>query len=284
MELGSFGVWWSGSWKVDGHSEVDVPAELESLGYGAIWSSGGFDPGLSPRFGRLLASTSHLAVASGIVNIWSAAPAEVAEAVAGLEAEHPDRFLLGLGVSHSALIEGYANPYDRMVEYLDALDSSVPTVPRQRRVLAALRPRMLELAGERSAGAHPYFVPVEHSARARRILGPDALLCPELTVVLETDPTRARELARPFAAGYLAMPNYANNLRSLGYGDDDVSGAGSDRLIDAVIAWGDPGSIAQRVREHHDAGADHVCLQVTGAGDGFPLEQYRELASALAGG
>ena len=179
-------------------------------------------------------------MASGIVNIWTGAPQEVAEAVAGLEVDHAGRFLLGLGVSHRALVEAYANPYDRMVGYLDALDSSVPTVLRERRVLAALRPRMLELAAERSAGAHPYFVPVEHSARARRILGPHALLCPELTVVLETDPTRARERARSFAAGYLSMPNYAHNLRSLGYGVDDVCGAGSDRLIDAVIAWGTP--------------------------------------------
>jgi probable F420-dependent oxidoreductase len=282
VELGPVGVWWSGSWKVDGDPEIDVASELESMGYGAIWSSGGFDRGLSRRFGRLLSSTSHLVVASGIVNVWSGAPEEVAEAAAALEAEHPDRFLLGLGVSHPALIEAYANPYDRMVGYLDALDTSVPSVPRERRVLAALRPRMLELAADRSGGAHPYFVPIDHSARARQILGPDVLLCPELTVVFETNPTRARERARSFAAGYLAMPNYANNLRWLGYGDEEVSGAGSDRLIDAVIAWGDAESIARRVHEHHDAGADHVCLQVTGAGDGFPLEQYRELASALS--
>lgn len=283
VDLGRVGVWWSGTLRVDAQRGLDVAAELESLGYGAIWSSGGFDPGLSPRFGRLLRSTSHLVVASGIVNIWKASPEELARAVAGLEAEHPGRFLLGLGVSHGPLVEGYANPYERMVRYLDALDSSDPAVPKERRVLAALRPRMLELAAERSAGAHPYFVPVEHSARARRILGPDALLCPEQTVVLEADPTRARELARSFTAGYLVMPNYANNLRSLGYGDEDVSGAGSDRLIDAVIAWGDVESIARRVRDHHDAGADHVCVQVTGAGEGFPLEQYRELALALIG-
>ncbi|HUA94758.1 MAG TPA: LLM class F420-dependent oxidoreductase [Acidimicrobiales bacterium] len=282
MELGPVGVWWSGSWKVDVDPEIDAASELESMGYGAIWSSGGFDRGLSRRFGRLLESTSHLVVASGIVNVWTSGPQEVAEAVAGLEAEHPGRFLLGLGVSHQVLIEAYANPYDRMVGYLDALDSSVPTVPRDRRVLAALRPRMLELAADRSGGAHPYFVPAEHSSRARQILGPDALLCPELTVVLETDASRARERARAFAAGYLAMPNYANNLRWLGYGDADVSGAGSDRLIDAVIAWGDAESIARRVREHHEAGADHVCLQVTGAGEGFPLEQFRELCSALS--
>lgn len=284
VDLGPVGVWWSGSFKARAQPDLDAPAELESMGYGAIWSSGGFDPGLSPRFGRLLGSTSHLVVASGILNIWKVTPDELARAVAVLEADHPGRFLLGLGVSHSALIEGYANPFERMVRFLDDLDASEPPVPRERRILAALRPRMLELAAERSAGAHPYLVPVEHSARARGILGPDPVLSPELTAVLETDPTRAREVARSFTAGYLAMPNYAKNLRSLGYGVEEVSGAGSDRLIDAVVAWGDAESIARRVREHHDAGADHVCLQVIGAGDGIPLEQYRELAAALIEG
>lgn len=283
MDLGPVGVWWSGSLKVRAHPALDAAAELESMGYGAIWSSGGFDPGLSPRFGRLLGSTSHLVVASGIVNIWKVTPGELARAVAALEAEHPGRFLLGLGVSHGALIEGYANPFERMVRFLDDLDSSEPSVPPERRILAALRPRMLELAAERSAGAHPYLVPVEHTVRARRILGSGSLLSPELTAVLETNPARAREVARSFIAGYLAMPNYAKNLRSLGFGDDDVAVAGSDRLIDAVIAWGDAESIARRVREHHEAGADHVCVQVIGGGDGFPLAQYRELAVALAG-
>jgi probable F420-dependent oxidoreductase len=207
----------------------------------------------------------------------------LAPSVADLEARHPGRFLLGLGVSHGPVIEEYSSPYARMVEYLDAMDSLELGVPKDRRVLAALRPRMLELAAERCAGAHPYFVPVEHTARARRILGPDPLLAPELTVILETEPARARDLGRAFAAGYLSLPNYADNLRSLGYGDEDVAGGGSDRLIDAVMAWGGADAVARRVREHHDAGADHVCIQVLHAGNLFPLEQYRELATVVVG-
>jgi probable F420-dependent oxidoreductase len=283
MELGPVGVWWSGSWKPEIQPELDVAAELESLGYGSIWSSGGFERGLTSLFGRLLDSTARVVIASGIVNIWKASPEELAPSVADLEARHPGRFLLGLGVSHAPVIEEYANPYTRMVDYLDALDRMEQTVPKDRRVLAALRPRMLELAAARSAGAHPYFVPVEHTELARRILGRDPILAPELTVVLESEPAKAREVARSFAAGYLGLPNYADNLRSLGYGDDDVAGGGSDRLVDAVVAWGDADAIARRVREHHDAGADHVCVQVLNAGSGFALEQYRALAEVLVG-
>lgn len=283
MQLGPVGVWWSGSWEVEGRPDLNAAAELEALGYGAIWSSGGFNPGLSPHFGRLLAATSDVVVASGIVNIWKAAAEEIAGAVADLDAKHPGRFLLGLGVSHGAIIEEYRRPYSHMVAYLDALDAAVPTVAGDRRVLAALGPRMLELAAERSAGAHPYFVPVEHTALARDVMGTGPLLAPELTVVLESDPKKAREAARAFTAGYLRLPNYANNLRRLGFDEDDLAGAGSDRLVDAVVAWGNPEAVARRVREHHDAGADHVCIQVTGGGDGFPLDAYRELASVLVG-
>ena len=167
-----------------------------------------------------------------------------------------------------------------MVAYLDALDALDVPVPPERRVLAALGPRMLGLAAARAAGAHPYFVPVEHTARARGILGRGPLLAPEVAVVLETDATRARELARAYAATYLHLPNYTNNLRTLGFGDDDIGGGGSDRLIDAVIPWGDVATIARRVREHHDAGADHVCVQVVAGREAFPLDRYRELARA----
>ena len=154
-------------------------------------------------------------------------------------------------------------------------------MPTDRRVLAALRPRMLELAAARAAGAHPYFVPVDHTARARDILGPGPLLAPEVAVVLEEDPARAREIARGYTTGYLGLPNYAGNLRTLGYDDDDVAGGGSDRLVDAVVAWGNAAAIAERVRQHHDAGADHVCLQVIADYAAFPLAQYRELAAVL---
>jgi probable F420-dependent oxidoreductase len=165
MDLGRVGIWWSGTWRVDDDATVDVAAEMEGLGYGALWSSGGFDPGLSTRFERLLSATSHVVVASGIVSIWVAEPHEVSRQIAALEARFPGRFLLGLGASHSLIVDNYARPYSHVVEYLDALDDDA-VVAADRRILAALGPRMLRLAVDRAAGAHPYFVPVEHTARA----------------------------------------------------------------------------------------------------------------------
>jgi probable F420-dependent oxidoreductase len=286
VDLGRFGVWWSGSWRVAAEPTIDAAAALESLGYGALWSSGGFEPGFSPTFGRLLAATTQVAVASGIVSMWTGAPSEVGPAVADLEARYPGRFLLGIGASHAPLVGEYTRPYSRMVAYLDDLDALDTPVPVERRVLAALGHRMLELAARRAAGAHPYFVPVEHTARARSILGPAPVLAPEVAVVLETDPAAARALAREYASVYLGLPNYTQNLRTFGYGDEDIDGGGSDRLIDAVIPWGDASTIADRILEHHDAGADHVCLQVISATgrDGFPLAEYTELAGTLIAG
>ncbi len=275
------GVWWSGSWRDTSHDSVDVPAELEELGYTALWSSGGFQSGLSPHFERLLAATNRVTVISGIVSIWSTTPAEIALAVADLDLRHPGRFVLGVGASHAPIVENYTRPYGHMVEYLDALDAARPPVARERRVLAALGPRMLRLSAEQAAGAHPYFVPVEHTMRARETLGSDPLLAPEVTVVLEKDPSTARQTARAFTAGYLSLPNYANNLRSLGFGDDDLAGGGSNRLVDSVVAWGEPDGIANRIREHLDAGASHVCVQVLADHGSFPLTAYRELAPAL---
>ena len=280
-DLGRVGIWWSGSWKVAGEPGTDAAAEVEALGYGAVWSSGLFQPGLSPHFGRILERTRHLVVASGVVSIWAGTLEELVPSVVALEERFPGRFLLGLGASHGTIVPGYAKPYSRMVAVLDALDAMDTPVPPERRVLAALGPRMLELAASRSLGAHPYFVPVEHTAFARSILGPGPLLAPEVAVVLETDPEKARALARAYAAVYLPTPNYARNLRRLGYGDEDLAAGGSTRLIDAVIPWGDAGAIAARVRQHHDAGADHVCIQVVAPLDHFPLGAYRELAGAL---
>jgi probable F420-dependent oxidoreductase len=258
---------------------------MEALGYSALWSSGGFQPGLSTSFGHLLAATTHVTVASGIVSIWLTSPEELSKAVADLDDRYPERFLLGLGVGHARLVKNYTHPYGHMVSYLDALDAARPAVTKDRRVLAALGPRMLELTGERSAGAHPYLVPAEHTARAREILGSGALLAPEVTVVLERDPTKARELARTFMGTYLALSNYTNNLRSLGFGDDDLAGRGSDRLVDAVVCWGDLDTAVAKVREHYEAGADHVCIQVISASPGsFPLDEYRRLAPALLAG
>jgi probable F420-dependent oxidoreductase len=283
VDLGRIGAWWSGSWSPAGEPGVDGAAELEALGYRTLWSSAGFEPGLPARFERLLASTRHASVATGIVSIWVSPPETIAAAAADLESRFPGRFVLGIGASHAAIVPDYVRPYSKVVAFLNALDALDTPVPPERRMLAALGPRMLRLAAERSAGAHPYFVPVEHTARARETLGPGPLLAPEVAVVLESDPERARALARTYASIYLPLPNYANNLRTLGYGDADIEHGGSDRLIDAVIPWGDASTVAGRIHEHLDAGADHVCIQVVAEGLELPLEAYRALAAALWG-
>jgi probable F420-dependent oxidoreductase len=285
-DLGAVGIWWSGTWSGEDGTRGAAAGEMESIGYGALWSSGGLDAGFPDRFGRLLAASDHLPVASGIISIWHATPAQVAAGAAALEVDCPGRFLLGLGASHAPLVEAlgsdYTRPYARMVSYLDELDDLGPEVAVHRRVLAALGPRMLTLAAARSAGAHPYFVPVEHVARARGLMGPGPLLAPELAVVLDADPTTARATARGYTEGYLRLPNYANNLRTLGFDADDLQGAGSDRLVDAVMAWGDTAAVADRVRAFHDAGADHVCVQVVAdRTEGFPSAAYRSLAHTL---
>jgi probable F420-dependent oxidoreductase len=283
VNVGRVGIWWSGSWRAD---TTDAPAELEELGYTALWLSNGFGAELSDQYGRLLSATRHIVIASGIASVWHTPATNVAQGIRRLDDSVRDRFLLGLGTSHSVMVESggqrYERPYSRVVAYLDALDANTEGVPASRRVLAALGPRMLRLAADRALGAHPYFVPVEHTARARQIIGSTALLAPELAVVIETDPLAAREKARRYTEGYLTLPNYTSNLRSLGYDDNDLAGAGSDRLVDAVVAWGDPEAIAARVREHHEAGADHVCVQVVAdPAEGFPIDAYRRLAPAL---
>jgi probable F420-dependent oxidoreductase len=283
MDLGPVGIWWSGSWRADG---AEAAAEMEELGYTTLWTSNGIGPGLSKVFDRLLAATRHAVVASGIASVWHTPAANIIQAVDQLEPTRRERFLLGLGTSHAVLVEPagerYERPYSRVVDYLDVLDSTPGGVGVERRVLAALRPRMLRLAADRALGAHPYFVPVEHTARAREVIGHDALLAPEVAVVLDTDPGTARQRARQYCDLYLGLPNYANNLRALAWTDVDLDHGGSDRLIDAIVPWGDPQAIAARVREHRAAGADHVCVQVVAElAEGFPVEAYRRLAPAL---
>ncbi|HUC03987.1 MAG TPA: LLM class F420-dependent oxidoreductase [Acidimicrobiales bacterium] len=281
-DLGTFGVWWSGSWTAEGGAPWEAAAELEAMGYRTLWSSGGFSDGFPSHFARLLDETTSVRVASGIVSIWKVAPDVASDAVAALETRHRGRFVFGLGASHAPLVENYTRPYSRVVEYLDALDAAPGGVRAQHRVLAALGPRMLTLAARRALGAHPYFVPVEHTVRARQTLGTGPLLAPEVAVVLATDPSEARGLARRYAAVYLGLPNYTTNLRAFGFGDEDLAGGGSDRLIDAVVPWGDAARVADRVREHVAAGADHVCIQVVADPAHFPLPAYRELAGALS--
>jgi probable F420-dependent oxidoreductase len=264
---------------------VDAAAELERLGYHRIWFSAGFDEKLPPRFRELLDGTERIGVASGIATVWHTSPAEVAAFTEDAERDHPGRFLLGLGASHAVLVENdgtdYRKPYSKTVEYLDALDAA--GLAPERRVLAALGPRMLELSRDRSAGAHPYFTTAEHTAEARSTIGPDRLLAPEVAVVLEPDPQKARAVARQYTAGYLTLPNYTNNLRRFGFTDDDLAGGGSDRLVDAVIPWGTADQVAAGLEKHFRAGADEVAIQVLNGGDAtsFPAEAFRALAGKL---
>jgi probable F420-dependent oxidoreductase len=280
MELGRIGIWDSGLRDEDPGAAGEIreaAAELEDLGYGAIWL--GASPGVQ-HAAPLLAATSRIVVATGILSIWDYDPAEVAAEQAALAAEHPGRFLLGLGASHAFLAKDYRKPYSAMVDFIDRLDAA-GSAPADR-VLAALGPRMLALSRDRAAGAHPYLITPEHTARAREILGDGPLLAPEVKVVLDADPERARTTARGRLAPYLEMPNYTNNLARLGFGEEDFRGGGSDRLIDATFAWGDVAVIRERVAEHHEAGADHVVLQVvTGDKASLPREQWRELAAGL---
>lgn len=280
-------LWGGGPWQDPARvaEAREVAAEVEELGFSRLWFSGGFEDGVLPAFGELLSATTTLGIASGIVSIWTATPEQSGEAFARFEREHPGRFLLGLGNSHAPAVEGqgqaYEKPFTRTVEYLDALDAQGATVPPARRVLAALGPKMLELARTRTAGAHPYFTTAEHTASAREALGPGPLLATEVAVVLEEDPQRARAVARDYAAMYLALPNYTNNLRRFGWGDEDLLGGGSDRLIDALIPWGSVEAVSAGIEQHFAAGADEVPVQVLGGGGDFPREGFRRLAEAL---
>jgi probable F420-dependent oxidoreductase len=258
----------------------EAAAELEELGFSAVWipDAGGED--LFGAFDALLGAS---------LNLWMQEPVASAAEYDRLVNEHGDRLLIGIGVSHAPMInqmlEGapYVRPIDRMADYLTALDNAEPSLPASSRVLAALGPKMLELARDRSAGAHPYLVSPEHTATAREILGPDRLLAPEQGVVFETDPDKARQIARNNMTMYFNLPNYVNNWKRYGFTEEDIAAPGSDRLVDAMVAWGDEDAIAERVRQHTDAGADHVCIQVMFDREGMemPREQWRRVAAAL---
>ncbi|MFI7661235.1 TIGR03620 family F420-dependent LLM class oxidoreductase [Micromonospora parva] len=264
---------------------IDAAIELEDLGYSRIWFSGGFGENVAARFREILDGTTRIGVASGIVSIWHSSPPEVAAFAQDAEQAHPGRFLLGLGASHAVVVESggtdYRRPYSRMVDYLDGLDAA--GLSPERRILAALGPRMLELSRDRSAGAHPYFVPAEHTAEARAAIGPDRLLAPEVAVVLDADATTARATARQYTSRYLALPNYTNNLRRFGWTDEDFADGGSDRLVDALIPWGTVEKVAAGLEQHYQAGADEVAIQVLNGGDDttFPADAFRTLAAAL---
>ncbi|MFJ4472472.1 LLM class F420-dependent oxidoreductase [Streptomyces sp. NPDC089424] len=282
QRLGRYGIWSTGLRSEDPAARgelTDAAAELEDLGYGALWLGG--SPG-AQHAAPLIGATSEITVGTSIQSIWQYEAKDSAAAFADLEAAHPGRFVLGLGVSHEKFTQQYRRPYSALVGYLDALDAA--GVPAGRRLLAALGPRTLELSRDRSAGAIPYLVTPEHTAYAREILGEAPILAPELKVVLERDPDRARAAARDYLAMYLTLPNYTNNFLRHGFTESDLADGGSDRLIDAVYAWGDEDHIRERVTAFHEAGADHVALQVigTGPGDALPREEWRRLAALLA--
>jgi probable F420-dependent oxidoreductase len=273
VELGRFGVFRRYS-----ALSPELAASLERLGYGAIWVGG--SPGDLRRIEELLDATSAIAVATGVLNIWQDGPREVAASYHRIEERHPGRLLLGIGVGHpEATRAQYTKPYAALVDYLDELDAA--EVPVQRRVLAALGPRVLKLSAEHAAGAHPYLVTPEHTRRARGILGPGPLLAPEQKVVLEADSARARAISRPAVKPYLGLVNYTSNLRTLGFGDDDLAGSGSDRLIDALFIHGDNAAVTAGLAAHLEAGADHVAVNLITAQGDDPVAGFTTLAAAL---
>ena len=285
MDLSGVGVWSSQLRYGNAEESAEAAAELDELGFTALWIPDVGGPVLD-SVDHLLASTKHTVVATGILNLWMHEPAEVASRYASLTKTHGERFLLGIGCSHAPLIDSkdpgrYRKPLAATRAFLDAIDATETPVPVENRVLAALGPKMLELSATRARGAHPYLVTPDHTRTAREVLGDGPLLLPEQTVFLADSRDEARAVGVDWLRTYTALPNYANNLLRSGFTQDDLDSV-SDRLFDAIIAWGDEDAIARRVDEHKQAGADHVCIQaLTAEPLGFPREQWRRLAAAL---
>jgi probable F420-dependent oxidoreductase len=291
IDLGRVGIWSPARiWSDAGAELGEAASELEELGYGAIWlGSSRADLDLQSE---ILSSTHTLVAATGILNIWTQPADQVAASYRRLAPDHGDRLLLGFGAGHAPMVEQagmhYERPLSHLREYLDELDSMAEGVPADRRILAALGPKALALAAERSLGSHPYLVTPEHTRQARQVIGPDALLAPEQKVIVEADSENAREIARATLDLYLQLPNYTNSLVRQGFSPADFESGGSDRLVDAVVAWGEPPAILDRIAEHRANGADHVSIQVLNStgesrSDGLPREEWRVLAEALRG-
>lgn len=292
QRLGRTGIWSPSP----GLTGAGLAAAAERNGFGSLWTGGSHTE--ADAFTELveqLDASSKLVVATGIASIWARDPSDMRQGADTLATGYPGRFILGLGVSHAPMVEKlghrYERPYSAMERYLDEMDhpashpatgEASPAASRAPRVLAALGPKMLQLSCDEADGAHPYFVPVEHTSFARQVLGPGPLLIPEQAVVLESDHGAALAAARAYASFYLTLPNYVSNLHRLGFGDEDTGGAGSDRLIDALIPHG-PARVAERVRRHLDAGADHVVLQPLGPDGKFSQADLEPLADAVAG-
>ncbi|MEU0964225.1 LLM class F420-dependent oxidoreductase [Streptomyces sp. NPDC005917] len=271
IDLGAIGVWRQ-------ETEPDLAVELERLGYGTLWLGNVTDPDLALAE-RLLDATETLVVATGIVNIWSNPADRVARSYRRIAERHADRFLLGIGAGHPEVTKEFVRPYQALNNYLDVLDEG--GVPVARRALAALGPRVLRLARDRAAAAHPYLVTPDHTRQAREILGTGTILAPEQKVILETDRSRARAIGDTTLGFYLNLSNYLSNLRRLGFDDTDFADGGSDRLFDALILHGETARVVEGIRAHHEAGADHVALQLLHPTGSDPLPGYRTLAEAL---
>ena len=293
MDIGRIGIWTFTLDLVPSARSAEHVDELDELGYGAVWVPEAVGREAFTSAALLLRGGTDIVVATGIAGIYGRDPMTANAAHRTITEAYPDRFLLGLGVSHQVMVEGvrkhdYSKPYSAMRDYLDAMDAAMffatPPTTEPQRVLAALGPRMLELARDRSAGALPYFVPPEHTAIARGILGEGPLLAVEQAVVFETDPAKARDIARSHTKTYTPLPNYTNNLRRMdpSWTDEDFAHAGSDRLVDTIVAWGTEDQIVARIQAHLDAGADHVCIQVVTEGTDPPVEAWRRLADAFS--
>lgn len=289
LQLKKIGIWTAFE-KQPASKLKEAAAELEQLGYGAVWYSEGIGRESLTQAGLLLSASSRMVIATGITNIYGRDPVTAASGQKTLSEAYPDRFVLGLGVSHIPLVESlrghaYEKPVAKMSAYLDAMDKAPynsVTPATMYRVLAALGPKMLELSGKRTNGAHTYNVTPRHTATAREILGAGPWLCVEQAVVLEADAAKARQIARAFLGFYLTLPNYTNNFLRLGFTEDDSKNGGSDRLIDAIIAWGTLDAVRKRIDAHLAAGADHVCIQALPADPkSMPWREWRELAGAL---
>jgi probable F420-dependent oxidoreductase len=278
MDLGKLGVWTTFR-RIGEDRGAEAAALAEQLGYGTFWLGG--SPRL-PSVRPLLETTEKLVVATSIVNIWAYEPAQLAAEYAELARDFRERLLVGIGVGHPEATSDYSRPFSAMRAFLDGLDAAQASIPRERRCLAALAPKMLALSAERSLGSIPYFVPVAHTSSARAQLGPGPLLAPEIAFVLDTDSERARSTAREYAQLYLGARNYTNNLLTLGFSQEDMAGGGSDRLIDAVMPHGTADEIAGAVRAHLEAGADHVAVQALGE-PGIPRQGWTAIAKALQG-
>ncbi len=278
--IGRVGVWAMDLRFGDSAAIDAAAAELDELGYGALWIPGGIDDAVLGDVDRLLSATKRIVLATGIINIWKQEAADVAAWWKGQSAERQARVWLGIGISHGPIIgEDWAKPIAKTRSWLEAAEAA--GLPGDALCIAALGPQMMALARESTGGAHPYLVDASHTVTARGILGPGKVLAPEQGVVLESDPAKARALAREAIKFYTSLPNYCNNWRRLGYSEEDIATV-SDRLIDGIFAWGSAAAIAGRVKAHHDAGADHVCIQVISAtGLDGSRAAWRELAAVL---